>query len=173
MYGLLILGQAWYLTPPFVIMALADDDTPEKTRQEIARKLLRFPVPNEFTVGRPEFPNIHEEFKLEDLIKEDSWFIFHVIGQEDAESHEWLKSDVKMWKKIEKFNEFKDFVHKIDVVNDRAERGVKLIQEYIGSAHSESDLQDLLLVVNDQKSKLPNLNKVLLLKFYTLIKILK
>ena len=53
----------------------------------------------------------------------------------------------------------------IDVVNDRAERGVKLIQEYIGSAHCESDLQDLLLVVDNQQSRLPNLNKVLLHTF--------
>ena len=53
----------------------------------------------------------------------------------------------------------------IDVVNDRAERGIKLIQEYIGSAHCESDLQDLLLVVDNQKSRLPNLNKVLLHTF--------
>ena len=37
---------------------------------------------------------------------------------------------------------------------DRAERGVKLIQEYIASAHSEGDLQDLLLVVDEQKTKL-------------------
>ena len=43
---------------------------------------------------------------------------------------------------------FKDCIDKIDVVNDRAERGVKFIKKYIGSARSERDLQDLLLGVN-------------------------
>ena len=88
--------------------------------------------------------------------------MLQVIGQEKEGGHEWLKSDVQDWEKMKDFQSFKDFVCKIDVVNDRAERGVKLIQEYITSAHSESDLQDLLTVVNDERSKLPNLNKDLL-----------
>ena len=56
-------------------------------------------------------------------------------------------------------------IYNIDVVNDRAKRGVKLIQEYIGSAHCESDLQEILLAVDNQKSILPNFNKVLLHTF--------
>ena len=64
----------------------------------------------------------------------------------------WLKSSIQEWENCCDYKKFRDFIHK--------ERGIKLIQEYIGSAHCESDLQDLLNVVNNEKSKLPNLNKV-------------
>ena len=49
---------------------------------------------------------------------------------------------------MEDFKSFNDFLHRIDVVNDHADRGVKLTQEYITSAHMEPDLQDLLNVVD-------------------------
>ena len=102
---------------------------------------------------------------MKELVTEDSWFFFHVNGQEEDCRHEWLHSSIQNWEYSSDYRKFKDFIKNIDVVNDRAERGVKLIQEYIGSAHCESDLQDLLLVVDNQKSRLPNLNKVLLYTF--------
>ena len=95
---------------------------------------------------------------------------FQVIGRGDACSHTWLKSSIQEWENCCDYKKFRDFIHNIDVVNDRAECGIKLIQEYIGSAHCESDLQDLLNVVDNEKSKLPNLNKVLsLTPFYLTI----
>ena len=96
---------------------------------------------------------------------EDSWFFFHVIGQEEDESQRWLGPNVQDWEEFKEYKLFKAFIHKIDVGNDRAECRVKLIQEYIASAHSEGDLQDLLLVVDEQKSKLSNLNKVVINHF--------
>ena len=137
-------GQAWFLTPPFVVMALTDDDIPDATRQDIASALLEIPVPEAFTVGRPKFPDVHQHVKLADLVTEDSWFFFHVIGQEEDGSHRWLGANVQDWEELKEYKLFKAFIHKIDVGNDRAECRVKLIQEYIASAHSEGDLQDLL-----------------------------
>ena len=64
-----------------------------------------------------------------------------------------------MFKIGKEYQLFKDFIDKIDV-NDRSERGVKLNKKYLESAHSNGDLQDLQLVVNEQKIQLPNLNKV-------------
>ena len=57
----------------------------------------------------------------------------------------------------------KQFVEGIAVVNDTAERGVKLIQEYISSSRDESLRQDLLVTVKDFKSKLNHSN---IYKFY-------
>ena len=67
-------------------------------------------------------------------------------------SPRWLGANVQSWEVLKKYKLFKASIHKIDVVNDRAERGGQLIQEYIASAHSKGDLQDLLLVVNEQKN---------------------
>ena len=57
-------GQAWYLTPPFVVMALVDDDIPDQTRQKIALKLWENPVPEAFTVRKPEFPDINKKIRV-------------------------------------------------------------------------------------------------------------
>ena len=56
-------GQAWYLTLPFVVMALVDDDIPDQTRQKIALKLWETPVPEAFTVGKPEFPDVNRKIR--------------------------------------------------------------------------------------------------------------
>ena len=34
-------GQAWYLSPPFVVMALTDDDIPDTARLDLASVLGR------------------------------------------------------------------------------------------------------------------------------------
>ena len=152
----------WYFTPQLVVLALVDDDLEDSIRKSLASKLIEIPFPDTFSVGRPEFPNIFLDIKLEDMVSQDSWFFFRVTDQEDQDHHSWLKSDVTDWQRNEHYQRFKDFLCKLDVVNDRAERGVKLIQDFIDTSHSESTLQDLLIVVSNERSKLPNLNKVLL-----------
>ena len=46
----------------------------------------------------------------------------------------------------------------MSVVNDVSERGVKLIQEFVHSAHDEELRQDILRVSNIFKSKLNSKN---------------
>ena len=67
---------------------------------------------------------------------------------------------------------FVSFVRKIDVVNYRAERRVKLIQDYVVWYRNEKDLQDLLLVVDHERSKVNNLNKVLLIISFLFLKVM-
>ena len=153
--------QAWYLNPFMVAMTLADDDANIDDRCSIAKKLLETEVPTTFTVGKPTFPNIHKDLKLVDLVDQDTWFLFHVQGMEQDDRHKWLGEDVARWYDDPDYRAFERFIKKIDVVNDRAERGVKLIQEFISSSRTEEDLQDLLHVVNKEMTKMSHLSKVL------------
>ena len=45
-------------------MAMTDDDIPEETRQKMAVKLLEIPVPEAFTVGRPNFPDVYQDVRI-------------------------------------------------------------------------------------------------------------
>ena len=153
--------QAWYLNAFMIAMTLADDDADIDDRSAIARKLLQTEIPTEFTVGKPTFPVICEELKLVDLVGEDTWFLFHVQGMEQEDRHKWLEKEVMSWNDDPDYRAFQTYIKNIDVVNDRAERGVKLIQDFVKSSRNENDLQDLLLVVDIEQSKMSHLNKVL------------
>ena len=54
------------------------------------------PVPVAFSVGRPKFPDIYKDVKLENLVTEDTWFLFHVQGMEDREKHMWLSENIRL-----------------------------------------------------------------------------
>ena len=147
-------GQAWYLTPHLVVLSLVDDDLPSAERKEIAEKLLSHQVPQKFSVGRPNFPVLTVNSKLCDFVDENAWFLFKVKELDEKGRHDWLYLYVNDWGNISDYQQFKAFIEGIDVVNDRAERGVKLIQDFVHASRNEEDLQDLLHVVKNESSKI-------------------
>ena len=46
----------------------------------------------------------------------------------------WLASPAEAWKDDEEFMKFNEFAKRLKVANDVAERGIKLMQDFIGSA---------------------------------------
>ena len=153
--------HSWYLTPKFAIFSLVNEELDDTCRLDLAKKLLSFDLP-----GKEGKDQDHQRVdvlnarRLTDLISQDSWSIFLVLGIE--ESCDWLKEAVCTWNSYASYLRLKQFVEGIAVVNDTAERGVKLIQEYISSSRDESLRQDLLVTVKDFKSKLnhSNISKV-------------
>ena len=81
---------------------------------------------------------------------------FHIIGQEEEECHRWLRSDIQDWEGLKEHQLFTRLIL-LTIVESVESSSLK---KYIGSAHSEGDFQDLLLVVNEQKTNLRILNKV-------------
>ena len=81
-------------------MAITDDDLPDTIRQDIASALLEIPFTESYTVGRPKFQDVYQHVKVTDLVTEDSWFFFHVIGQEEEESHRWLGANFQSWDEL-------------------------------------------------------------------------
>ena len=52
------------------------------------------------------------------------------------------------------YTKFKHAVNNTAVVNDRAERQIRLVQDFIDRSHSEAVLQDSLQVVTDNRKKI-------------------
>ena len=71
------------------------------------------PVPVAFSVGRPKFPDIYKDVKLENLVTEDTWFLFHVQGMEDREKHMWLSENISTWNEDPNFKAIKSYVKKL------------------------------------------------------------
>ena len=76
---------------------------------------------------------------------------------------EFLGKDVSEWEGLTSYQKFANFVTKIRVTNDTAERGVKLVQDFINSSTNESLRQDLMLAVSaNRKERSTNLKKKML-----------
>ena len=75
-----------------------------------------------------------------------SWLFFDRPGLADGDVA-WIRDDVAVWRSNEGYQLFSKSVQRLCVVIDPAERTVKLIQDFVDSAHEENRLQNVLLAV--------------------------
>ncbi|XP_042207474.1 uncharacterized protein LOC121856195 [Homarus americanus] len=117
----------WYLRPQTVVLSLCSEKLSAAEKKEMATKLSCLEETNDYANDNLV---IQQTTRLSDLIDERSWMIFkehHVCGTA------WLMSPVEDWEKSREFMKLKDFSRSLKVTNDVAERGIKLMQDFIGS----------------------------------------
>ena len=129
----------WYLTPELVVLALASESLAATELKSLADTLIHTNRPKYFAPVKPTFPGPgftqNDEIwgdngnipSLARLVNERSWLMFHLLemGEDDTE---WLREEVNLWERFDGYRRFRKFVVGLTVVNDPAERGVKLIQ---------------------------------------------
>ena len=64
---------------------------------------------------------------------------------------EWLQLNPEQWEFMSGYRRFRDFVQKLTIVNDPAERGVGLIKQFISTFQNEGSCQDNLLAVAEHR----------------------
>ena len=106
-------------------------------------------------VGKPRFPEISKTTKLSDRINEDSWFVIYTLNL----NVEFLSENVCTWPENEDFLNSKSKVNKLNVVNDCAERAVKMTNDFACSSKDEKHFQNVLQVVESDRKRKPNLRK--------------
>lgn len=75
-------------------------------------------------------------------------------------SSEFLQKDPELWEEEESYKSAKEIVENMRIVNDLAERGVALMEEYNKlHTNNEEQKQYLMLLVKDYRQKNPNVNK--------------
>ena len=136
-----------YLKPPQVIFSLFNQNSSALELQEIASKLSTIPRPGSsaasFKPGKlPDVQllcsvqecvgsslcvdddgNLFPRKTLPDLLSSKSYLLFNSLKIEDLS---WLNAPATDWHKFSSYQKCFDFVNKIMVVNDGAERGIKL-----------------------------------------------
>jgi hypothetical protein len=60
----------------------------------------------------------------------------------------------KYWNLMEDYRKARDFVSTLEVVNDSAERGIKLITDFNDMVQKEEQLQFLFQVVEDHRQRI-------------------
>ena len=105
-----------------------------------------------FEFGKPCFPSISESTRLADLVKEDSWWTAKILNLQ----LDFLDLDASQWDKNDSYIASKKIVD--NLVNDFAERAVKLTSDFAQAACEEGHFHNTQVVSADRKAK-PNLRR--------------
>lgn len=121
-------NHRWYLTEEVVPFALFSKHRmmTDCLKQEMAIQLVATPVPENFRLGKPVFRKVARDTTLKDLIGPESHTLFRILNV----STDWLVQPVDQWSSNPAFLVAEEFVRTVKVVNDAAERGVKLISDF-------------------------------------------
>jgi len=151
----------WYLTEELITFAIFDEELGELTRHLLAKKLWETPRPNSFLPGKPKFPVIDGNLPpLASFIGPRSWLIFKLLGLNGPQ--EWLQLPiyaVKCWSLFQDYRTARDYLVKLEVVNDSPERGIKLLTDFKDMAVDEERRQFVLQVVEFHRQSVPSLRK--------------
>ena len=130
----------WYLAPPVVMFSLFSKKVSDETKARMVEKLLSFEKPEEARLDLPEYPTVTEDSELWDFVRPHSWDFFTILKVEA----DWLTWPLDEWEESEDFRKARKFVTTVKVVNDAAERGIKLASDYIQSLTKDSDVRQKL-----------------------------
>ena len=152
-----LTNHSWYLSAEWVIVCLADKDCPVKERRAVARAVYKTPCPDNFEPRKPDlpgdfWPKTGKMPSLSSFVGPRSWLLPHLLGM-GPEEMEWLKLEVHQWHLTSGFKAFAAFIEKMLVVNDPAERGVKLVQDFVNTTQDEELRQWRMLSAADQRKK--------------------
>jgi len=126
-----IKNHLWYLTEEGVVLAIFNEEIDENTRWLMVQRLLSFNRPASFMPGKPKMPKVNDNNvqHLFDLIGSRSWLLFDLLGLQDCDL-EWMRLRPQDWPILSSYRKTRDFVKSLEVTNDCAERGVKLIEDF-------------------------------------------
>ena len=105
--------------------------------------------------GKPKFPEELESYRIVDYIGPDSPGLFVMIRLDPS----FLYRPVSTWHRLDAYNEAKKRVRNLKVINDGAERGVKLTSDFLGCAKTEDRLQNVLQTVENDRKLAPDQRK--------------
>lgn len=125
----------------------------------MANKLYHTPRPATFRPGKPKMPSLDDPSSrfLHQLIGPRSWLLFGLLGLGDDQR--WMLADPEEWHLHPDYCRAEDFVQNLEVVNDCAERGIKMISDFKDIVKSEDQLKLALQVIEDHRNKFPTVTK--------------
>jgi len=158
----------WYLTEEMVPLALWSNKVPAEARRALANGLLAIKPDDNLSTpqnrfgtgfGKPRFPEtITLSTTLADLVGKlgtDSWFTFHILQLDP----QFMVEDVADWSNSASYQSSLRNLQAINVVNDCAERGVKLSSDFLSTAKKEEHYQNVLQVVEQDRKRQSNLRQ--------------
>ena len=139
-----------------VLFSLFSDKVSEDTKSRMAARLLSLERPKEPRIDLPEFPVVTGDSELWDFVKPSSWEFFDILKVKA----DWLTQPVTEWEESEDYRKARHFVKTVKVVNDAAERGIKLASDYAQSLTKDSEIrQKIFQTVESHRREKPDYKK--------------
>ena len=113
----------------------------DKEKQDIAAKLHATEKPDNFRRGKPVFPQVTVKTTLADLVGPESDLLLDTLGIES----DWLLQPVATWPRSDDYSKALEYVSNVKVVNDIAERGVKMMSDFAIIITTDSQQREYLL----------------------------
>ena len=157
--------HTWYLSEELVLMALFSGQTPKEIKEEMRMKLQLCAGETSTKriglesggFGKPFLPSLPEkDTSPASLIGVDSWRYFSITGIKC----DFLHLEVDEWDENAEYLRGKIITNNLEVVNEAAERGVKLCYDFLHVSKDEKRLQDVLQVVEEARKIDPNQRKL-------------
>ena len=151
-------SHLWYVSEELVGLSFFDSDVSCETKNAMVTALRREEIdgedsaPKRVTLPKKSVRDLH----LEDFVSGRTLHFFRKLHLDEA----FLDLPPDSWQMDEGFQRSSQIIRNLAVVNDHAERGVALIQEFNGSlTKDEEQLQFLLQVVADHRKAFPDPRK--------------
>jgi hypothetical protein len=156
------LRHLWYLSEELIALAFFDDAVDSNTKRRMITALQKETSDEAQPLKRIQIEPISiPEIELSDFVTSRTTSFFHTLG---LNADFLLQADPDNWQFCEHFQMAKKYISSLAVVNDRAERAVKLMQDFNCSiTTNEEQKQYLLQVVLSHRAKYPAARKSLLL----------
>ena len=151
----------WYLSEELIAFSFFDDRVDAATKYEMVNA-MKTKTGNGIPAKRVQLrENNISSSELADFINSNTMRFFVILGI----STSWLELDSSLWNEDQVFIAAKHFVAGLSVVNDRAERGVALIQDFNQIlTKDEGQKQALLHVVSEHRKQFPDAKKSTVVK---------
>lgn len=153
-----ILGHLWYLSEELVALGFFDDHLHPETRQKMVSALQNEGLehtPKRVTLSSTDI-NLISEKELYHFVSSNTKRFFEIMNLPTS----FLQKNVEFWSDDPEYKAAKDKVNSMRVVNDIAERGDALMEEFNKLITvNEEQKQYFLLVMKDFRKKYPNAKK--------------
>ena len=156
-----IQHHQWYIVSEMIPLALFDKGLDNSDKDKLAKKIMCYPRKECFEsrhgqgFGKPIFQKNVPINIVDAVYSADVWNFFEILKIPT----DFLKSPPQTWNTNKSYLDSLEKVSNLKVCNDVAERGVKLIQDFISQKKDEEKVQNTLQVVEDDRSVRPNLRK--------------
>lgn len=151
-------SHLWYLSEELVVLSLFDDNTSADDKAAIVRAIQQSSPTNEEEPPKKAEVDLKtiKDRQLSSFASNKSLTLFELLKLPTT----LLNEDPSSWNMLDDYKLAKVTVNALTVVNDHAERGVALVQEYSGLlTKDEEQLQFALQVVHEHRQRYPNVLK--------------
>ena len=150
----------WYLSEVMMGLAFFDDNVDAHEKMLMVRN-MREKEGSDEPPHRLDAHGNYEQKTLSSFVTMNTNAFFTILSLPES----FLQTQPETWKENEEFKRAEKIVHSLKVVNDTAERGVKLIQDFNAIlTKSEEQKQFLLQVVKHHRESYPDSSKTTVVK---------